>query len=467
MKRIDVVVICLLALLGVGSAHGGEVGEQTAVPDLQTIEELDLVTAQQIALAGNPTMHAAMARVEQARARVRQAAAAWWPSIDLTASTGFRRMSDSEWEGAQALARLSGQSADRTNEDTSAGLQASLVLFNGFYRKFNEQQARLGEESAGAARVDAQRLLAVAVAEAFLNAQLAQTNVDISQADSDFYNQQLRDAENRYEVGAGPWGDVLNIKVQLNSAKTNLLLAGREYEAAGYGLAALLGLPDAVLPSHVRMKPLDRDLAVSSDPIKTDQLIEEALGLRPDIERLILNVQEAESAVGKAESHYYPTIQLTGAANGARQGDVSLTGGDFGNSIILYLSWNIFAGGANKAGVFEAEQARRELNYTLLNLRNQVASEVRQSVAYLEAAREQVLLQRESVKLVEENRDLAKNEYEAGEASLVRLNEAQRDLTATYGRLAQALVAFCRAQQRLMAATGRNMVRLAGTATAR
>ena len=81
-----------------------------------------------------------------------------------------------------------------------------------------------------------------------LNAQLKQTNIDIAQADKTFYLRQLEDAQNRYDVGAGPWGDVLNIKVQVNSAETSLILAKREFEAAGYGLAALMGISDATLP---------------------------------------------------------------------------------------------------------------------------------------------------------------------------------------------------------------------------
>jgi outer membrane protein TolC len=91
-----------------------------------------------------------------------------------------------------------------------------------------------------------------------------------------------------------------------------------------------------------------------------------------------------------------------------------------------------------------------------------VASEVRQDIALLAAAREQVRLQRESVGLVEQNRELAQSEYEAGSASLVRLNEAQRDLTTTYGRLAQALVGYHLARQRLLSATGHNLEPFAG-----
>jgi Outer membrane protein len=130
---------------------------------------------------------------------------------------------------------------------------------------------------------------------------------------------------------------------------------------------------------------------------------------------------------------------------------------DFGNTVAMNMSWNLYAGGADKARLIEAEQARREAGYTLAGLRNSIAAEIRQDLALLAAAEEQVRLQRETVQLVEENRDLAKNEYEAGEASLVRLNEAQRDLITTYGRLAQALVGHQLAQQRLLSATGRNL----------
>lgn len=456
MKRIILGMLTIVVLAVTGLARGEE-NEQPPAPDLGAIEELDLATAQRIALASNPTMSAAMARVEQARARVRQAVAFWWPQLDLTASGGRTRLSDNAWELNSSLARISGRDADRTTEDYAAGLQASWVLFDGFYRTFNERQARYGEEAASSSRTDAQRLLVAAVADAFFNAQLARTNVDIAEADSEFYSQQLRDARNRYEVGAGPWGDVLNIQVQINSANTNVLLAKRELEAAGYGLAALLGIPDAAFPPHVRIKPLDRGVDVTGVEYAPETLIEEALARRPDVAELDLIVRQAEAAVGKADALFYPTLRLTGAAEGVNQGDGTLTDEDFGSAVFLNLSWNLFAGGEDRAIRFEAEHARREANYALMNLRNLIAAEVRQDLALLEAAREQVVLQRESVELVEENRELAKNEYEAGEAPLVRLNEAQRDLTATYGRLAQALVAFGRAGERLAAATGRNL----------
>jgi outer membrane protein TolC len=450
----QVLFILLISCLLTTVAWSGE-EQEPAGPDFSGIEVLDMETAQRIALKGNPGIVAAGARLEQASARVKQAVAAWWPSLDVTATAARTRRTDSAYE----LANLPGQSTDRTYNSSAAGLQATWVLFDGFFRSFKQEQTEFGEKSWAAARRDSQRLLVSAVAEAFLNAQLVQTKVKIAEADKKFYTKQLLDANNRFEVGTGSWGDVLNIKVQLNSARTSSMFGKREYEAAGYGLAALLGVSDSIFPDTVRLAELDKDFKpteVGEDDAQT--LIDEALAARPDIRKLAMQVSEAEAVTGQAKAAFWPRVQLGGTVNGAQQGDFVVTGDDFGNAVSLNAAWNLFSGGADKARLFEARQKKREIFYSLADLRNRVASEVRQDIALLAAAWEQVRLQRESVGLVEENRQLAESEYEAGFASLVRLNEAQRNLTTTFGRLAQSLVGYHLARQRLLAATGRNLV---------
>ncbi len=449
-------ILILCALLVTAAWADGD-GTATG-PDFSGIKVLDLETAQRLALQGNPGMNAALARLEQARARVSQAAAAWWPSLDITGTAARTRRSDLEYELARHFPSIPGQSTDRTYDSSAAGIQATWVLFDGFYRSFKQEQSEFGEKSAAAARRDAQRLLVSSVAEAFLNAQLIQTRVRIAEADRKFYEKQVQDANNRFEVGTGAWGDVLNFKVQLNSAKTAVMYGRREYEAARYGLAALLGVPDAVFPENVELARLDKDFQ-PADRLKQEipELIDEALAQRPDLRSLAMQLRAAEAGTGLAKAPFWPRIQLGGTVNGAQQGDFALTGEDFGDAVSITMAWNLFSGGADRARLFEARQKKREVNYTLTDLRNRIASEIRQDIALLDAAREQVRLQRESVGLVEENRELAQSEYEAGAASLVRLNEAQRDLTATYGRLAQALVGYHLARQRLLTATGRNL----------
>lgn len=433
-------------------------------PDITKIKVLDLRTAQTIALADNPNMTAAQARVEQARARVRQATASWWPSLNLSASGNRLHLPDSLYEPVDVLATRMGVSIDQTIDYYTTTAQATWVLFDGFYRSFKEKQANYDETSTTAAMTDSRRLLANAVADAFFNAQLAQTNIDIARADERFYQRQLQDAQNRYNVGSGPWGDVLNIKVQLNSAKTALINAQRAYEAAGYGLAGLMGLQNSTLPESLRLQPMDKHIDTTLEKEKPEALIQEAMITRPDIHRMEMLIKQAEAAHGMARAAFYPKIQAAGSVIGAKLNNPGLGSDNVGSSVGISMSWNLYAGGADKARLAESEQAKREAVYTLAGLRNAVAAEIRQDLALLAAAREQVRLQSDSVKLVQENRDLAKNEYNAGESSLVRLNEAQRDLTTTHGRLAQALVAYQVQRQHLLAATGRNLTGLKKTA---
>lgn len=455
MQRILIGILSLFCCLG-SITHAAE--EKKAAADLSQIKVLNLQTAQSLALAGNPNMVAAQARVEQAKARIQQVAGTWWPSLDLTGSAARQHLSNTSFQSSQLLSQFSGTSADQTIDIYTAGVQATWVLFDGFSRTFKGQKADYDEQSTAAALIDSRRLLVTSVAEAFLNAQLAQTNVDIARADEAFYIRQLEDAQNRFNVGAGPWGDVLNIKVQLNSAKTSLMRYQREFEAAGYGLAALLGLSDAEFPTHMRLETLDKESVTTGLQKSPETLIKEALTARPDVRRLEMVVKQAEAATGIAKAPFYPKVQIAGAVQGSNEGQTEgLSGNDFGNSVGVNMSWNLYAGSSDKARLLEAEQAKREAIYSLAGLRNTVAAEIRQDLALLASAQEQVRLQRETVKLVQENRDLAKNEYDAGESALVRLNEAQRDLTTTHGRLAQALVSYHLATQRLLSATGQNL----------
>lgn len=220
----------------------------------------------------------------------------------------------------------------------------------------------------------------------------------------------------------------------------------------------MLGLENGTFPETVQLAELKKNCQpIGEGETDIQTMIGDALSIRPDLHFLAMQAQQAETEVGQGKSLYWPTIFLTGSVNGANQTDYTLSSDNLGDSISVNFSWNLYSGGERRAKIAAAEQKKREMNFSMADLRNQVVSEIRQEVALVAAAREQVELQQESVALVEENRQLAQNEYDAGTASLVRLNEAQRDLTSTYGRLAQALVSYQLARQRLFSATGQNL----------
>ncbi len=425
--------------------------------DLAKIGELDLKTAARIALQDNPSLAAAQARVGQAREAVRQARSSYWPRFDLTASQTRVDLSDNAYQTQLATSQAlfgPGTTVSNPEDYYQAGITASWLIFDGFTRWFNLAAAKHGERSSEAARNDAQRLLLQAVSSAFLSAQFSLENVAIAKADEAFNQRQLTEAKLRYDVGTGALSDVLNFEVRVNSAKSDRIVAERTYETSLIGLAVLLGAESGRLPEHTRLASLEEADAQELEAPQMEQLIESAYLHRPDLERNEWGVRQAEADVKARRGDYFPTLSLSAAYEGERTEDFGFESEDIGSRVGINMSYTLFAGGLIHARHQQAKLRLHEVEQNRQNLKNNVTSEVRTTTELLLSAQKQLLLQRDNAQLVRKNRDLVEKEYKAGVGSLVRLNEAQRDLTAAQVRLAAAQVALRQAWNDLWSATG-------------
>lgn len=427
-----------------------------APTDWSRIDTLDLATAVKIALSENPGLYAASARVRQAKAQVDQTRSAYWPRLDANAGGARVELSENADQENLAIARLLDPLATIDDPEAyySADLTVAWTLFDGFERKFATAAARHGEQSSKAALNDARRLLISAVALSYFSAQLALENIAITRADERFNQRQLSDAEARERVGTGSLSDVLNFKVRMNQAKTSRINEEYQYNTALYGLAALLGLPDARFPAHVHLARLNPETESELGEPSVKDLIATAMDRRPDIQQARWQVKQVDSQVKIAQSDYYPSIILSGSLEGERSDDPGFGQDDFGNRLQVGLSYNLFSGGLTRARVRETRHRRVELGKNLEERILSAASGIRSSAALVTSAQTQVKLQRENVALVQRTRDLVEKEYNAGQGSLVRLNEAQRDLTTAQGNLARALVALRQAWVELETRTG-------------
>ena len=446
----------LLIFVSSGTA-GGPTNPSAPVPAPSALPAvLDLTTAQQIALKANPSLAAAGERVVQAAQRLRQSQAAWWPRIDATALGSRNWQAESDREIQLQTARLfdPGAAIDDPEDFYRTGLSATWLLFDGFARKYRIAGARFGLDESSYARDDAQRLLLTAVAEAFYNAQLLKEGIHIAEADEEFNQRQVVEAEARYRVGTGSWSDVLNFKVQVNSAKSSVIQARQAYEVALYGLVALMGYAGGAFPQTVTLAELTPATAAELAQPAVIPLIEASFAQRPDIQQQINLVARTGTEIKQAQGAFWPQIDAFGRVEGERSEDTAFEGDDFGNALGFNLTYNLFAGGQDRAQVDEIRSRRNEAEDLLASLRNDVAAEIRQILAQLTSARDRLRLEQQNAELVKENRDLVETEYAAGQASLVRLNDAQRQLTQANVRLAQARVALRQAWVRLDAATG-------------
>jgi len=426
-------------------------------PDINTIEVLDLDTAVAVALAGNPTLAAAEDRVRQAKARLDQARSAYWPRLDATMSGSRLSLSDRVYEEQLTQARFFNPTIDIEDPEDyyRARLFATWVLFDGFERKFQNAAARTGVDQSKMAQREVRRIILSSVAQTYYAAQLAFENWVIARADADFNQRQLSEAQARRRSGTGSLSDELNFQVRVNAARAEEIRMERIYESTRYALAAILGIPKALFPSHLKLARLTAETGQDMQPPDPKPLVDYALEHRPDILRDELNLIQADLTVKIARADYYPAINFLASVDGERPEDASLEKDDFGNTLGVALSYNLFAGGLTRASVDEAKARVAENTKLLADTRIQVSSQVRSSLTNLIAAQKQLSLQRDNARLVKKQRDLVEKEYQAGQGSLVRLNEAQRDLTTTRGRLALALASVHNAWFELKTETGK------------
>jgi len=427
--------------------------------DISGSESLDLHTACDIALKHNPSLAAAEARVKAAAERVWQARAGYFPRIDATATASRVNLADDDYAAGLAQAKILDPLASITdpNDYYSAGITASWIVFNGFERHFSNLAAKYGRTETKAARDDAHRLLLAAVAEAFYGAQLAREKIAIAAADEAFNTRLANDARVREQFGTGSLSDILNFEVQVNAARALVITARQGYDIALTGLAALLGFENALFPEHLDLARLAPETAGRMVlPVPTDQTTY-ALAHRPDLVRADYTFRQADAAVGTAWADIYPDIILSASAAGDRFDNDNFRDDDFGNTVALTINYNLFAGGLTRARIGEARANRTAAENLLADQRLAVSAEVNKAITRLKASQKQLRLQRDNAKLVNENRELVEKEYAAGQTSLVRLNEAQRNLVQAQGRLALARVSLGNAWYNLDVVTGRNI----------
>jgi TolC family type I secretion outer membrane protein len=418
--------------------------------ELSSIKVLDLKTAQQIAIKENPSLDAARERVFQARHQLTQARAAYFPRIDANGGGIRTIMSDNDYLSLAATT----PGIDDTTDVYTAGISASWTLFDGFQREYSNLRARYGEDSSVQSRNNVLRLLLFQVAASYYNVQLARENINIAKANEEFNQRQLVEAEARYEVGTGSLSDVYNFRVRINSARSQLIAVKQIYEVALYGLASLMGIPDAKMPSHIELSKLEDETGDELILPDSTSSINYALYHRPDFIQSQYLLKQAKANIGSARAGYYPTISITGSIDGDRIDSRRFEREDFGKSIMLNISYNLFAGGQTLSRVSEAKSRFRESERNREDLKISVISDVESAVTKLKAAQEQLALQRVNTELVQQTRDLVEKEYSAGQGSLVRLNEAQRDLVTAQSNLVLSLVSMRQAWEGLKSSTG-------------
>ncbi len=430
---------------------------------------LSIDQARRIALHGNPDIHAARARIEQALAQIGEARSTYFPTVALGHSSArtFQTPRTRNSFNIPANAPLPDVPASLQEFDVNTLLQvlttplfggpnagaltrsfsqhtstlsATWTLFDGFAREARLLAAKYTFGAAKMSLSDGQRLLIQAVDSAYYRAQLGREQLRIARADAEFSGNQLGVARKKLAAGKATQGDVLNFEVRWRSAQADVVAATGLLDSARTVLAELMGIDQAKLSDELKLSPLGEETAEELSAPDAEAWVDRALESRPDLAQKDFELRSKAEEVRIARAQFLPGLFLSGSYGFDRTSNLAYGEGDQASSGALEFRWQLFTGGLRTSQVRRTEAERLELAAELRRLRQRLVSEVRQAVIALIDAQEQVRLQRLNLTSATENRRIVEAEYAAGKASLVRLNEAQRDLIGTEVGLARARI---------------------------
>ena len=207
----------------------GEVGRVRAVDDSafhQVVAAVDTQALRTEAEERSPRIQSAAASAQAARANVRAARSAYWPSLTLAANTG--------WNASR--------SQDYTFfNQRQVSLRMSWNLFNGFDRELTIAQREASFDVAEATAADERRAVQAELTQRLAELDAARSKIDITATSVTAATEDLRVQQERYRLGVATIVDVLTSQEALNQAEVDVVNARFDYLRAKAQLDALIG----------------------------------------------------------------------------------------------------------------------------------------------------------------------------------------------------------------------------------
>jgi outer membrane protein len=219
-----------LAAAEAGLAHLiGEVGRVRALDDSsfrQVAATVDTQALRVEAEARSPRIQSALAAASTARADVRAARSAYWPSLTLGANTGWNASRANDYEFFN---------------QRQVSLQLSWQLFNRFDRELSIAQREAGYDVAQATAEDERRAVQAELTARLAELDAARSKIDITGTSVAAATEDVRVQQERYRLGVATIVDVLTSQEALNQAEVDVVNARFDYLRAKAQLEALIG----------------------------------------------------------------------------------------------------------------------------------------------------------------------------------------------------------------------------------
>lgn len=440
-------ILALILVLLVTPAYAAAVQQLDASGQPIICQSIGTTDAVNIALKNNPTIASRRSLVAAAAARVGMAKAMTRPQLSASTFGTVGNMPMVVPSSPNVQPQNFSLTGDTARLDQN--LMAMYPLYTGgnLNGKVSSAQALQSASSCDAATTELDT--ALAVKNAYYQANLAQQYVDAYQKRVDEARERLRIAEEAYAGGRIAKYDLLRNQTDLAEAQQQFNNGQRDVELALIDLKNMMGI------SQFSQLVLTQPLAVRPAPPSLDALQATALKQQPEVQAAQARVSSAQANIGVAKSAYKPQVYATAMA------DLSVTKNDpmSGDSNTGYLvgvtaSLPIMDGGLRRSSVNEAEamlgQMRADEREAVLNVSKSLAAAYTQ----FSAATKNLDLAQAAVTQADEDYRVIRMRYEAGKATNVEVLDALASLTRARTMYAEALYGQNIAREALTRATG-------------
>ena len=200
-----------------------------AVPDSALPSVPDTTGLRGQVVESAPQVQQAEAQARAAGAQVAVSRAAYWPTLNYTASNSFSGF-EAPWQGTGAYTK-----------GWNVRVSLNWTLFNGFARERLMTSASVARDLAEAQAADTRRGVGAQYTQQLAALLTAYAKLDITASNVAAATEDLRVQQERYRVGAATILDLLTSQASLTTAQTNLVQARFDYLIARAQLEALVG----------------------------------------------------------------------------------------------------------------------------------------------------------------------------------------------------------------------------------
>ncbi len=402
-----------------------------AFPAMAAEKPLPVLTVEQaltLACEHNPSLAAAQARIEQARAQIDQARADKLPQLYASLA--------SAWQGEESkipvvTSRGSGYAVSSFDEVYQASLGAEWLIFSSGSVENTVRARRLAWLGVKASEVRTGQSVENSVRVCYSDLQRARAKLTVAQEVLSLTREHLSQVRYFYKYGVVAQDEVLRVEVDVANGELNVISAKNAVDVSWRALERAVGTS---LRSVYNLPAPEKETPRAPVPKWNDESL---YSLRPELRALDYSRRSALAVAAAAQGSTGPKIAATGELFDA--------GRDFWPDdqdtwrLSLNLRWDLFDGGRARAQVREYRASARELLAQIEDYRHQIAMEVSSAQLNYEAARQRTDVAIRQVASAREDYRIALMRYKASVGTNLDVLDARTALSNARTQLVDAI----------------------------